>query len=83
VVRDPAKHPKTCRLCGAEIEPSRKGQARLYCPADVRPCKERFRVLKELGERVEAWEADGRPKVADQIRAHIASLRSSWGLAAK
>lgn len=79
-MKTPAIHPKTCALCGDDLIPSLRGRPRVYCPADVRPCKERARVLRELADRVETWEADGRPKVAQVIRERIASLRASWGL---
>jgi hypothetical protein len=79
-MKTPAIHPRTCALCGDDLIPSPKGQRRLYCPADVRPCKERARVLKELAQRVEAWDADGRPKVASAIRERIETLRSEWQL---
>jgi hypothetical protein len=79
-VKTPANHPKTCALCGDDLIPSLRGRPRIYCPADVRPCEERARVLRELGDRVEAWEAAGRPKVAQLIRERVASLHASWGL---
>jgi hypothetical protein len=79
-VKTPSKHPRTCRLCDAELLPSRKGQPRLYCAADVRPCKERNRVLRELADRAARWDDDGRPKVAAQIRRRITTLRERWGL---
>lgn len=77
-MKTPSKHPRTCRLCGAEILPSRKGQPRLYCSSDVRPCKERARILRGLRKRAETWEADDRPKVAAQIRRRVERLLTEW-----
>jgi hypothetical protein len=77
---DPTKHPRDCRVCGAPLpirnEP--RGRARLYCPASVRPCKERQRTLVELERRAAAWETDGRAEVAQRIRRRAAAALASW-----
>lgn len=79
-MKDHTKHPVACRLCGARL-PGRdepRGRPRLYCPAIIRPCKERYRILVELQRRAEAWEAADRPDVAARIRKRAAASRKAW-----
>jgi len=79
-MKDPRKHPRDCRLCGRPlpIREEPRGRARLYCPASVRPCKERHRTIVELQRRAATWEADGRSEVADRIRRRAAATLASW-----
>lgn len=79
-MKDPNKHPRDCRVCSRPL-PARdepRGRARLYCPSTVRPCKERQRTLVELQRRAAAWDADGRPEVAQRIRRRAAAALASW-----
>jgi len=79
-MRDPSKHPVSCRLCLAvlPIRDEPRGRPRLYCPREVRPCKDRQRVLDELARRSAEWGVAGRPDVIERIEQRAARLREIW-----
>lgn len=78
--RRPEKHPETCRGCGDHL-PGRaepRGRPRLYCPAAVRPCKERQHSIDRLAQAAAAAEAVGNEGRARYLFGRIEALCRDW-----